>query len=187
MKKFFLIAATALLSLTGLSQPKFAHVNTEELVQLCPESDQARATLTASRKEAQDTYQAMVDEFQSKYQKYEQNGQTWTAAIRESKEKELTDIRTRIQEFEQSIQNELQQQQQQLMAPIYKKVMDTVKGIAKERGYIYVFEAASLVYFDETQSTDITPDARKLLGIPADRTLESLQAELQAQQQTMQQ
>ena len=187
MKKILLIAASALLAVTAFAQPKFAHVNTTELIQLSPEMDKARETMNTAQQEAQETYQAMVDEFQSKYQKYEQNGQTWTAAIRESKEKELTDIRTRIQEFEQSIQNELQQQQQQLMAPIYKKVMDTVKGIAKERGYIYVFEAASLVYFDETQSTDITPDARKLLGIPADRTLESLQAELQAQQQAMQQ
>ena len=183
MKKIFLIATAALFTLTGIAQPKFAHVNTEELVQLCPESDKARATLSASRKEAQDTYQAMVEEFQAKYQKYEQNGQTWTAAIRESKEKELTDIRTRIQEFEQSIQTELQQQQQQLMAPIYKKVMDTVKEMAKAAGYIYVFEAATLDSLDESQSTDLTPEARKKLGIPADRTLESLQAELQAQQQ----
>ena len=183
MKKIFLIATAALFTLTGIAQPKFAHVNTEELVQLCPESDKARATLSASRKEAQDTYQAMVEEFQAKYQKYEQNGQTWTAAIRESKEKELTDIRTRIQEFEQSIQTELQQQQQQLMAPIYKKVMDTVKEMAKAAGYISVFEAATLDSLDESQSTDLTPEARKKLGIPADRTLESLQAELQAQQQ----
>jgi len=183
MKKFFLIAATALVSITGFAQQKFAHVNTEELVQLSPESDQARATLSASRKEAQDTYQAMVEEFQAKYQKYEQNGQTWTTAIRESKEKELTDIQTRIQEFQQSIQTELQQQQQQLFAPIYKKALDTVKEIAKAAGYIYVFEVNGLVYFDPSQSTDITPEARKKLGIPADRTLESLQAELQAQQQ----
>lgn len=186
MKKIFLIATAALFTLTGLAQPRFAHVNTEELIQLCPESDQARATLTASRKEAQDTYQAMVDEFQDKYKKYEQNGQTWTTAIREAKEKELTDIRTRINEFEQSIQAELQQQQQNLMAPIAKKVMDTIKEIAKAEGFIYVFEVGGLVYFDEAQSKDITPEARKKLGIPEGRTLESLQAEIQAQQQQAQ-
>ncbi|MBO4446648.1 MAG: OmpH family outer membrane protein [Bacteroidales bacterium] len=186
MKKILLIASAAFLCVTGFAQTKFAHVNTEELVQLSPESDQARATLTASRKEAHDTYQAMVEELQTKYQKYEQNAQTWTAAIRQSKEKELTDIQTRIHEFEQSIQTELQQQQQQLMAPIYQKAIDTVKEIAKAGGYIYVFEVNGLVYFDESQSTDITPEARKRLNIPEGRTLEALQAEIQAQQQQLQ-
>ena len=53
----------------------------------------------------------------------------------------------------------------------------------KEGGYIYVFEQGSLLYFDASQSTDLTPAARKALNIPASRTLESLQQELQAQAQ----
>ena len=55
--------------------------------------------------------------------------------------------------------------------------------LAKEGGYIYVFEQGSLLYFDAAQSTDLTPAARKALNIPAGRTLESLQQELQAQGQ----
>ena len=39
------------------------------------------------------------------------------------------------------------------------------------------------IYFDKSQCKDLTPDARKALNIPAGRTLETLQAELQAQQQ----
>ena len=94
-----------------------------------------------------------------------------------------TDIQVRIQQFSQSIQQELAQQEQQLMAPIYKKAQDTVNDLAKQGGYIYVFDRTSILYIDETQSTDLTPAARKVLNIPADRTLESLQAELQAQAQ----
>ena len=46
---------------------------------------------------------------------------------------------------------------------------------------MYVFDRQSALYIDDTQSTDLTPAARKALGIAEDRTLESLQAELQAQ------
>ncbi len=67
MKKIFAIAVAAALSLSASAQHKFAHVNMQELVQLMPEMDAARATMNASSKEAQDTYQTMVDEFQSKY------------------------------------------------------------------------------------------------------------------------
>ena len=173
MKKIFVIAVMALISAAAFAQPKFAHVNFTELVQLTPEADQARATIATATKEAQDT----------KYATYQQKASTWTAAILDSKQKELVDIQTRIQEFEQTVQAELQQQQQNLMAPIYQKAQEQLNAIAKQDGYIYVFDISSLVYYDATQSVDITPKVRKALGIPDDRTLESLQAELQAQAQ----
>lgn len=183
MKKILLIAATALVAISAAAQPKFAHVNFSELVQLCPEADQARTTMAASSKEAQETYQAMIEEFQTKYDQYEAKANTWTAAIRASKDKELKEIQQRIQEFSQTVDVELQQQQQTLMAPIVKKAQDTIKDLAKQGGYVYVFDVSSLLYYDDAQSTDLTPLARKALGIADDRTLESLQAELQAQQQ----
>lgn len=187
MKKVLLIAAMAFVSVAGFAQQKFAHVNFSELVQLCPEADQARATMTASNNEAQETYQAMVEEFNTKYSQYQQKASTWTQSIRESKEKELTEIQQRIQEFGQSVQAELQQQEQQLMAPIYEKANKTVQDLAKEGGYIFVFDISTALYVDPAQSTDLTPAARKALNIAADRTLEALQAELQAQAQAAQQ
>lgn len=187
MKKIVLIVATAFAAVTAFAQPKFAHVNTTELVQLCPEMDKARETMTAASNEAQETYNDMQAEFNTKYQAYQSKASTWTQAIRESKEKELTEIQQRLQEFTQTVQVELQQQQEQLMAPIYQKVNETVQDLAKKGGYIYVFDVQGLVYFDATQSFDLTPEARKALNIPADRTLESLAAELQAQQAAAQQ
>ena len=141
MKKIILIMAAAVLALSASAQNlKFAHVNFNELVMLMPEADAARAQMEASQKEAQETYQTMVEEYQAKAQKFQQNQATWTAAIKESKQKELADISNRIQEFDQSIQQELQQQQSQLMAPIQQKAIEAVNTLAKEGGYIYVFE-----------------------------------------------
>jgi len=179
MKKIFLIVAATLICTASFAQ-KFAHVNFNELVQLMPEADKARATLQASSKEAQDTYQTMMEEFNNKYTQYQQKVNTWTAATRESKEKELTEIQQRIQEFSQSVQQELSQQEQQLMAPIYQKAQETVNSIAKKAGYIYVFDKSTALYVDDTQSKDITKEARKALNIPDSRTLEQLQKELQA-------
>ncbi len=187
MKKIVLIVATAFAAVTAFAQPKFAHVNTTELVQLCPEMAKARETMTAASNDAQETFNDMQAEFNSKLQTYQSKGSTWTQAVRESKEKELTEIQQRLQEFSQSVQAELQQQEQQLMAPIYQKVNETVQDLAKKGGYIFVFDVQSLLYVDAAQSVDLTPEARKILGIPEDRTLESLAAELQAQQAAAQQ
>lgn len=181
MKKLLLIATMALMSVAGFAQTKFAHVNFNELVQLMPETDEARATMNAASAEAQETYQAMVEEFNTKYQQYQQKVSTWTATIRETKERELTEIQARIEEFNASVQQELSLQQNDLMAPIYAKAQEVVQNLAKAGGYAFVLDASTFLYVDPTQSKDLTEEARVALNIPADRTMESLQAELMAE------
>lgn len=182
MKKIFLMAVAAIVAFSASAQNlKFAYVNYSELVQLMPEADDARATIQASTKEAEETYQSMAEEFNTKLQQYQSKASTWTQTVRESKEKELTDIQNRINEFQQNIQMELQQQQAELMAPLQEKALEAVNKLAKDGGYALVFDASQYIYVDSSQVTDLTPAARRALGIKDGRTLETLQAELQAQ------
>ena len=181
MKKTLLIAAAAaLFSVAATAQTKFAHVNFGELVQLMPEADSAMVQLEAANNEAQETYSSMVSEFQSKYDQFEQKQATWTPAVRESKQKELMDIQTRVQEFQQAIQQDLNQLQNTLMSPIYQQAQDTVRSLAQAKGVIYVFDSSTLLYVDDTQSIDLTSEARTALNIPADKTIESVMASRQA-------
>ena len=189
MKKIALIAAASLfIGVAAMAQgPRFAHVNFNELVQLMPEMDSARGQMDASQKEIQDTYQSMIEEFNAKYTEYGEKQATWTQSVRESKEREIQSIQTRIQEFEQSSQQDISQLQNALMGPIYQKAQEVVTNLAKAQGFIYVFDSSQLLYIDESQSTNLTQSAREALNIPADRTMESLQAELQAKAQAAQQ
>ena len=96
------------------------------------------------------------------------------------------EIQSRLEQTQQSLQAELQQLQQNLQAPIYEKAQKTVNDLAKAKGIAVVFEKASLLYLDPAQGVDLTPEARKALNIPEGRTLETLQAELQAKAQATQ-
>jgi outer membrane protein len=184
MKKIFLIAAMAVASVAASAQDfKFAYVDFTELVQLMPEADSARVQTEAASLEAQETYQAMVEEYQSKGQQFQQKQATWTPAIRESKAAELQQIEYRIQEFQQAVQQDLQQLQNTLQAPIYEKAQNVVNELAKSKGIALVFEKTSLLYVDPAQGIDLTPEARKALNIPEGRTLETLQQELMAKAQ----
>ena len=182
MKKIILAAAVALMSFAANAQEgKFAYVSFEEIVMLMPEMDEARATLEENSKTNEEILMSMYEEYQTKMQQYQQKAETWTPAIRESKEKEIMEIQARFEQTQQSLQQEIQVLQQNLQAPIYQKAQDTVTELAKAQGIAFVFEKSSLLYVDPAQGVDLTPDARKALNIPADRTLEALQAELQAQ------
>ena len=187
MKKMFLIAAMAFVSLAATAQDfKFAYVDMNELIMLMPEMDSAREQLATAEKEAQETYNAMVEEYQTKAQQYQQKAETWTATIRESKAAELQQIEYRIQEFNQAISQELQQTQQTLQMPILEKAQKVVNELAKAKGVAYVVDRASLLYVDEAQGVNLTPEARVKLNIPEGRTMETLQAELQAKAQAAQ-
>jgi outer membrane protein len=187
MKRIILIAAMAVASVAASAQDfKFAYVDFTELVQLMPEADSARVQTEAASLEAQETYQAMVEEYQSKGQQFQQKQASWTPAIRESKAAELQQIEYRIQEFQQAIQQDLQQLNATLQAPIYEKAQNTVNELAKAKGVALVFEKNSLLYVDPAQGIDLTPEARKALGIAEGRTLETLQQELQAKAQAAQ-
>ena len=129
---------------------------------------------------------AMYEEYQTKAQQFQQKASTWTPAIRESKEREIMDIQARLEQTQQSLQQEMQQLQNSLQAPIYEKAQNTVNEIAKSKGIAAVFEMGSLLYVDPAQLINLTAEARVALNIPEDRTLESLQAELQAKAQAAQ-
>ena len=187
MKKIILIAAMAVMSIAASAQDlKLAYVDFNEIIMLMPEMDQARATLEENQKTNEEILMAMYEEYQTKMQQYEQKQATWTPAIRESKEREIMDIQSRLEQTQQSLQQEMQQLQNSLQAPIYEKAQNTVNEIAKSKGIAAVFEMGSLLYVDPAQLINLTAEARVALNIPEDRTLESLQAELQAKAQAAQ-
>ena len=179
MKKIFLIVALSAVCSAAFAQ-KFAHINFQEVIQLMPEMDDVRTKYDAVAKDNQEVMKAMYDEYQTKAQQYQQKSASWTPSVKESKEKELMELENRIQETQQSMQQDMQGIQNNLMAPVYQKAQETLNKLAKEGGYIYVFDISSALYVDPAQSTDLTPAARAALNIPADRTLETLQQELQA-------
>ena len=187
MKKIVLIAVAALFTVAASAQNlKFAYVDFAELVQLMPEMDQARATLEENSKANEEILMSMYEEYQKKGQEYQQKASTWTPAIRESKENELMDIQSRLEQTQQSLQMELQQLQNQHQAPVVEKAQKAVEALAKGKGLAGVFEKASLLFVDPAQLIDLTAEARVALNIPEGRTLEQLQQELAAKAQATQ-
>ena len=184
MKKIIIIAAMALVSLAATAQEtKIAYVDFNEVIMLMPEMDAARATIEENEMTQSEILQSMYEEYQTKVQQYQQKAETWTAAIRQSKESELMEIQSRLEQTQQSFATEINQLQQELQAPIVEKAQNTVNELAKAKGVAVVLEKGSVIYIDPAQCVDLTPEARKALNIPEGRTLETLQAEMMAKQQ----
>jgi outer membrane protein len=106
-------------------------------------------------------------ELQTKYTTYQQKQATWSVALLETKQKEIQDLSTRVEEFQRTAQEELQRTQQQLLQPVILKANQAIEKIAKREGLIYVFDisAGVVTYFNPEQSIDILPLVKKELNI----------------------
>ncbi len=160
-------------SSSGFAQNlKFGHINSQELISLMPERDSAIMQLERYAEDLEETLQAMQTEFQTKYTTYQQRQATWTAAVLESRTKELQEIDARIQQFQQTASQEYQQMQQILFAPVFQKANETIQKLGKDKALIYIFDTSSgaIPYINVDLSEDLLPSAKRELGIPADKT-----------------
>ena len=148
------------------SNLKFGHINSQELLLLMPERDSAEAKLKAYGTDLSEQIEELHVEYNNKVQNYMQRRATFTDAIREQREKELTDMQQRIQDFEATAQQDFQRMQGEIMRPLIEKADAAIKKVAKQQGFIYVFDVSvgSVVYYSDA-SIDILPLVKKELGI----------------------
>ena len=184
MKRIILIAAMAVASVAASAQNfTFGYVDFTELTQLTPKADSARVAIEENQKMHEEILVDMYEEYQAMTREYQQKAQSWTPAARESKEREIMDKQSRIEQSQQDFQMELQQLQQNFQAELFAAAQDAVTQLAKAKGVSVVFDKNSLLYLDPAQGVDLGPEARVMLNIPEGRTLAALQAELQAKAQ----
>ena len=171
LSKILLVFALFASSAAVAQTMKFGHINSQEIIALMPERDSALVALERHTQDLEEEMQALQTEFQSKYNTYEQRQATWTAAVLEAKTKELQDLDRRMQQYQQTASQELQQLQQALFQPILKKANDVIQQIGKEKGLIYIFYTSSgmMPYIDQAQSVDVLPLAKAAMNIPADK------------------
>jgi outer membrane protein len=144
---------------------KFAHVNSDELIQVMPEFDSASKQLESFRNDLLNALELMTVDFNNKNDQYQREIKTYTDVVRQTKEQELIDMNRRIQEFQNNAQTQLQERQTSLFQPVYTKLDQAIKDVGKDNGFIYVFDVKGLLYFDAAKSTDITSLTKTKLGI----------------------
>jgi outer membrane protein len=171
MKRISIISLVAALFLTtgsaiAQSNLKFGHINLQELISVMPGRDSAEMKFNAFYQELIEQSEELEVEYNNKLQTFNQKQATFSDAIREMRQKELIDLERRIQEFQANAPKNIQTVQGQLMQPLIEKANETIKKVAKQQGFLYVFDVSSggVVYFSEA-SVDVLPFVKKELGI----------------------
>jgi outer membrane protein len=170
MKRVFkvLFLGVALFVMSGVAQAqvKIAHVNTAEILDVMPDKGKAEKDLEKYYGELQNQLQTMAKEYQTKMQDYEANQATMSNLVKQSKEKEIVDLQTRIQQFQANAEQEFEAKRAELLAPILEKIQNAINAVGKEKGYTYVLDLATgaAVYVGDN-AVDANNDVKAKLGI----------------------
>ena len=142
-KQIFTTAILFLGLLSSASAQKFGHVNAQDLLMSMPERTAAQATIEAQAGEYEAEMMRMQQDLQLKFGEYQEKDETWPAAIRQQKERELQALDQGLQEFGATVQNELATLEQTLLMPMIERVQDAINAVGEESGFPYIFDAST--------------------------------------------
>ncbi|MCP4910666.1 MAG: OmpH family outer membrane protein [Bacteroidetes bacterium] len=144
---------------------KFGYIDSNEILAMMPETDSLQNELKAYADYLDEQMSTMAMEYQTKVTDYQENYNTMSDLIRQTKEKEITDLQARIQAFQQSADQDLGAKQAELFNPLIDKVKVAITEVARENGYNYIFDVGTgaLVFYET--GDNIIPLVKAKLGI----------------------
>lgn len=148
----FLIAFILFANQSFSQKAKFGHIDSQKLLSEMPETATARKAVEDYTKQLEDQLKTMQTELQTKYDDYTAKQSTYSDLIKKTKADELNGLQQRIQNFQQTAQQDIQKKEQELLQPVIDKAKAAIKEVAKEKGYTYIFDTStgSLAYWPET-------------------------------------
>lgn len=151
--------------LNAQSNPKFGHVNSQEILFSMPETKKMQTEIETKGKALEQQITKMYEEYYKKMTELQEGGGDMMPTIREAKIEELANLETLISKTEQGAQNELLKLEENLSAPILEKAQKTIDEVAKDKGYTYIFDTSTGAIVVYPQGDDITPLVKAKMGI----------------------
>ncbi|MBS1946809.1 MAG: OmpH family outer membrane protein [Bacteroidetes bacterium] len=160
-----LMAAFLLASKTNVNaQTKIGYISLAEFMPMMPEFKKADSSMTDFRNALAQEYQEYQREFNDQDSILSSKDTVkFTKAQLEIKRKQATELYIKIQGYQQHASEQIQQKQQELLAPVQKKALDAIQAVAKESGFTYVFQKEALYVYPNAE--DLLPLVKKKLGL----------------------
>jgi outer membrane protein len=143
---------------------KIGYLDFNTLISAMPGIDSVKIKLQKYQQTLSDQMDAMGAEFENNLD-YQSKSAGMSDLIKQTKEKELSDLQGRIDAFKAKAQQDFQAKQQELLQPIISKAKDALKEVAKENKYTYIINSIEDIMLYAEPTDDIMPLVKKKLGI----------------------
>jgi outer membrane protein len=141
-----LLAASPLAAQQGAraaAPSKIGFVDTRLVLREVPGAAQVDSTLRKESENARGEVNKLQVSFDSAQSAYDQSAVVLSPTQRDTKRKELDELRQRSEQRAQELQQRIAQRQNELLDPIQQRVMAAVEAVRREGGFSLVFDVAS--------------------------------------------
>lgn len=168
MKHFLtivLVSVGLLIAGSPVTAQKFGYINADDIFLLMPEIPEIQKQLEDFQQSLIKNSQDKQNAFQTAVDKFTADSATMSESLKEIKRNELVQQSQELSNQQQINQQRFQGKQQELIAPVQKKLQDAIEEVAKENGYAFIFRREDLLVVPE--AGDIGPLVMKKLNLKA--------------------
>lgn len=144
---------------------KTGYISVDNVVALMPEVKKIDTLLQKFQTDTLNTeFASLVQEYNYKDSIINSKDSSKTpASVRKQYRQDMEGLAYQVQNWQAIVQQAMQNKQGQLLQPVYEKVMNTIKTVAKENGYSYVYNQEVLLV--APPADDLLPLVAKKLNI----------------------
>ncbi len=156
------------MSVSAVAQVNIGYLSMQEVLDQLPERQQIEQQLNNFIQEKQQELQEKAAGFQDELAQYQQNQASLSSQQREAREGELIEMEQALNEFQQSVQVDIQRRRAELLQPVYSRIDKAIADIAEDMNLDFVLNKSTsmgenIVYYASQQELDITSKVVALL------------------------
>lgn len=156
MKKLkVLVAAVCLVLVSNVSQAqtKIGYIDAETVLYLMPEVSKIDSLMRVYQVDSIGReYTSLMQTYQYKDSVFRDSAHPLPPAVKEQYQKDLFQLTQTLQGWQEIAQQAYQNKQNQLLAPVMRKINDAINAVAKEKGYTHVLSRETLLVAPETDN-----------------------------------
>lgn len=167
MFKKLIVLVLCMLPLAASAQSKFGYVNYDEVMKAMPEYTEAQNNLNMLKDNYQSELKRSEDEFDKKYTEFLDGQKDFPKSILMKRQKELQNLMDQTIEFKKNVKDLLSEAEKNLMAPVKKKLDESIAAIAQEKGLDFILntEGNACPYINASTGVNVTDILKLNLGI----------------------
>ncbi len=165
MKSKVIVALICLLSISSFAQSKVGTVNSELIVGLMPETKKVLKLIEDYGKRLDTSFANQMNEYVTKVNDFNEKKSVFSEDYQQIKLQEFQKMQNELNQSKQNGNKLMQMKRDEVMRPLYGKLMKIVAEVAKAEGYTQILTSTGneFAYYDEQY--DITQKVMDKMGI----------------------
>jgi outer membrane protein len=163
--RIIVLAAVIVLTTSSVMAQKAGYISVDNVVRLMPDVAKIDTLMQKYQTDSINTeFASLVSDYNYRDSLLSSKDTVkMPPAVKEQHRQALQQISYQVQNWQQIAQQAFQSKQQELLAPVYRKVIATINTVAKESGYAYVYTQEALIV--APPADDLLPLVAKKLNL----------------------